>query len=105
MRCLLINVFGGGIMRCDAVADAILLAHQDVPFSVPVVVRFAGTNAELAKQRIAASLPQIELADDLGDAAAKCAHHAKSARVSTDTSSPAQSLWQSLMQRLPQVTK
>lgn len=105
MRCLLINVFGGGIMRCDAVADAILLAHQEGPFEVPVVVRFAGTNAELAKQRLKASLPQIELADDLGDAAAKCTEHAKTAHSPADTSSPVQNLWRSLMQRLPQTSK
>lgn len=102
--CLLINVFGGGIMRCDAVADAILLAHQDDPFKVPVVVRFAGTNAKLAKQRISASLPQVELADDLGDAASRCAHHAKTPQQSAGADS-APNWLQSLKQLLPQTSK
>ncbi|MBX2882807.1 MAG: ADP-forming succinate--CoA ligase subunit beta [Granulosicoccus sp.] len=104
VRCLLINVFGGGIMRCDAVADAILLAHQHEPFKVPVVVRFAGTNAKLAKQRISASLPQIELADDLGDAAEKCSRHAQSPQQPADAESTPNWL-QSLKQLLPQTSK
>ena len=48
LKCLLVNVFGAGIMRCDTIADGLLLAHLERPVSVPIVMRLAGTNAELA---------------------------------------------------------
>lgn len=66
---ILVNIFGGGIMRCDAVADALLLAHQRNPRSIPVIVRLAGTNATLAMQRLASSLPAVIIASDLSNAA------------------------------------
>ena len=66
---ILLNVFGGGIMRCDAIADALLLANRRQAFSVPVVVRLAGINSTLALQRIASSLPMVVITDDLANAA------------------------------------
>ena len=71
-ECLLINVFGGGIMRCDAVVDALMLVNKSQEFKVPVVVRLAGTNASLGLQRLKTSLPGVEIADDLAQAAARC---------------------------------
>lgn len=72
INCLLINVFGGGIMRCDAVVDALLLVNQATEINIPVVVRLAGTNASLGLQRLRASLPQVHIADDLASAAKSC---------------------------------
>ncbi len=69
-RSLLINVFGGGIMRCDAIADAILLARRRQPLKIPATVRLAGTNAALANRRLKESAPEIFLAANLADAAA-----------------------------------
>jgi succinyl-CoA synthetase beta subunit len=65
---VIINVFGGGIMRCDAVADALLVIGQEETLPVPIVVRLAGTNAQLAQQRIKASLPQVLVTADLSTA-------------------------------------
>jgi len=65
---LIINVFGGGIMRCDAVADALLVVGQEQTLAIPVVVRLAGTNAQLAQQRIEASLPEVVVTADLSTA-------------------------------------
>lgn len=42
---VLINIFGG-IVRCDAVAEAIIEAVKEVNVKVPVVVRLEGNNAE-----------------------------------------------------------
>ena len=66
---LLINVFGGGIMRCDAVADAILLSNTSSPISKPIVVRLVGTNAQVALQRLRDSLPVCHDSEDLATAA------------------------------------
>ena len=67
-KCLLVNVFGGGIMRCDTIADAILLLRHAAP-RLPMSVRLAGTNAELANRRLRESAPDIVLAGDLAEAA------------------------------------
>jgi succinyl-CoA synthetase beta subunit len=40
---VLFNIFGG-ITRCDEVARGILQALNEVPTSVPMVVRLVGTN-------------------------------------------------------------
>lgn len=68
---VLINVFGGGIMRCDTIADGILLVNREKPIKVPLVVRLAGTNAEFAIQRLRDNGPEIIFADNLADAAQK----------------------------------
>ena len=40
---ILVNIFGG-IIRCDMVARSIIDASREVGLSVPLVVRFSGTN-------------------------------------------------------------
>jgi len=67
---LLINVIGGGIMRCDAVSDALLILNEKQQINVPLVVRLAGTNSSLAIERLSASMPHIFVTTDLGSAAA-----------------------------------
>ncbi|MBM3327220.1 MAG: ADP-forming succinate--CoA ligase subunit beta, partial [Calditrichaeota bacterium] len=47
VKAVLINIFGG-IVRCDRVAQGIIDALTDLKVSVPVVVRLAGTNADMA---------------------------------------------------------
>lgn len=69
IRCLFINVFGGGIMRCDTVSDAIQVINRVRPFRVPLVVRLAGTNAELANRRLRESMPGVVLAANLSEGA------------------------------------
>jgi succinyl-CoA synthetase beta subunit len=49
VRVILFNVFGG-ITRCDEVARGILTTLNDIHTDIPMVVRLAGTNAELGKQ-------------------------------------------------------
>ena len=47
VKAVLINIFGG-IVRCDRVATGVVEAARRSHVRIPVVVRLAGTNAELA---------------------------------------------------------
>ncbi|NKB78279.1 MAG: hypothetical protein GKR96_14915 [Gammaproteobacteria bacterium] len=69
VKTLLINVFGGGIMRCDTISDAILMMNSTSPLNKPLVVNLSGTNANLANRRLKESMPQIRLAANLPEAA------------------------------------
>ena len=70
---VLVNVFGG-IAKCDVIAEALVKAGREVGFTVPVVVRLEGTNAERAREILTAArseLPTMQTATDLTDAADK----------------------------------
>jgi succinyl-CoA synthetase beta subunit len=67
---ILVNIFGG-IMKCDVVAEGIIAAVKETGLSVPLVVRLAGTNADLGKKFIAESGLNVIPAGDLDDAAQK----------------------------------
>jgi succinyl-CoA synthetase beta subunit len=70
VRAVLINIFGG-IVRCDRVATGVVEAARKVKVDIPVVVRLAGTNAELAGEILAASGLNFLVAKSLKDAAEK----------------------------------
>ena len=70
---VLVNIFGG-IMQCDKIARAIVAAAGEVGFSVPLVVRLEGTNVGAAREVLEsakADIPNMQVATDLEDAAAK----------------------------------
>lgn len=50
VKAILVNIYGGGILRCDTIAEGIGQTCRDQDLAVPLIVRFAGTNAELAEQ-------------------------------------------------------
>ncbi|WP_373084294.1 ADP-forming succinate--CoA ligase subunit beta [Sneathiella sp.] len=75
---ILVNIFGG-IMRCDVIAEGIIVAGREVALSVPLVVRLEGTNVDLGKKILADSGLPILSADDLGDAAEKIVKAVKEA--------------------------
>jgi succinyl-CoA synthetase beta subunit len=79
VRAILVNIFGG-IVRCDLIADGIINAVQNVGVNVPVVVRLEGTNAQAARERLAASGLAIIAALDLTDAAKKVIAAARAAQ-------------------------
>jgi succinyl-CoA synthetase beta subunit len=79
VRAILVNIFGG-IVRCDLIADGIINAVKNVGVKVPVVVRLEGTNAEVARERLAHSGLAIIAATDLTDAARKVVAAAKASR-------------------------
>ena len=69
VKSILVNIFGGGIMRCDTVADAILTALVEEPLRVPLVVRLKGVNAEVGLRRLKDSSHDIRFADSLTEVA------------------------------------
>jgi succinyl-CoA synthetase beta subunit len=79
VRAILVNIFGG-IVRCDLIADGIINAVKKVGVDVPVVVRLEGTNAEVARERLAQSGLAIIAATDLTDAARKVVTAARASR-------------------------
>jgi succinyl-CoA synthetase beta subunit len=77
VKAILINVYGGGILRCDTIAEGLATAAKDVGLTVPVVFRAAGTNAEIACKLLADRSVRVILARDLGEAARKVVAAAK----------------------------
>ena len=65
-----VNIFGG-IVRCDMIAEGIMAAVEEVGVDVPVVVRLAGTNAELGTEKLAESGLNIIAANGFTDGAQK----------------------------------
>jgi succinyl-CoA synthetase beta subunit len=76
VKAVLINIFGG-IVRCDRIANGIIEAVKVLDLNVPVVVRLAGTNAEVAKELLAESGVDLISADSFEDAATKVVEAAK----------------------------
>ena len=76
VKAVLINIFGG-IVRCDRIANGIIEAVKELDLNIPVVVRLAGTNAELAKELLAGSGVSIISADSFEEAANKVVEAAK----------------------------
>lgn len=73
VKAVLINIFGG-IVRCDRVAAGVVEAARKVRVNVPVVVRLAGTNAELAGEILRNSGMNFLVAASLKEAAEKVTH-------------------------------
>ncbi|NXQ25938.1 SUCB1 ligase, partial [Alaudala cheleensis] len=65
---ILVNIFGG-IMRCDVIAQGIVMAVKDLELKIPIVVRLQGTRVDDAKALITASGLKILACDDLDEAA------------------------------------
>jgi succinyl-CoA synthetase beta subunit len=70
VKAILVNIFGG-IVRCDLIAEGVITAVKKVGVKQPVVVRLQGTNAEKAREMLAASGLAVTAASDLTDAAKK----------------------------------
>ena len=68
VKAILVNIFGG-IVRCDLVARGIIEAAKNVEISVPIVVRLAGTNADVAAKLLQQSGVQFRVAQSLHEAA------------------------------------
>ncbi|HSM18825.1 MAG TPA: ADP-forming succinate--CoA ligase subunit beta [Hyphomicrobiales bacterium] len=52
VKVVLVNVYGGGLLPCDTVADGIATALKRGERKVPLVFRAAGSNAKLARERL-----------------------------------------------------
>ncbi|MDB5841604.1 MAG: ADP-forming succinate--CoA ligase subunit beta [Herminiimonas sp.] len=70
LKAILVNIFGG-IMKCDVIAEGVIVASKAVSLQVPLVVRMKGTNEEIGKQMLADSGLPIIAADTMEEAAQK----------------------------------
>jgi succinyl-CoA synthetase beta subunit len=68
-RAVLINIHGGGMQRCDTVAEGLTVALRRARRQVPLIVRLAGNNADFARVRLKGSGVDFIEADDVDDAA------------------------------------
>jgi succinyl-CoA synthetase beta subunit len=76
LKAILVNIFGG-IMRCDTIAEGVIVACKAVNLAVPLVVRMKGTNEDLGKKMLADSGLPIISADTMAEAAQKVVAAAK----------------------------
>lgn len=70
VKAILINIFGG-IVRCDRVANGVVEAAKVVDVKIPIVIRLAGTNADIAADILRNSGMSFLVAANLKDAADK----------------------------------
>lgn len=70
VKAILINIFGG-IVRCDRVANGVVEAAKVVDVKIPIVVRLAGTNADIAAEILKNSGMSFLVAENLKEAAEK----------------------------------
>ncbi len=70
LKAILVNIFGG-IMRCDVIAEGVIVASKAVHLTVPLVVRMKGTNEDIGKKMLADSGLPIISADSMEEAAQK----------------------------------
>lgn len=73
VRAILVNVHGGGMQRCDTIAEGIAVALRHTKRRVPLIVRLAGNNADFARTRLAGSSVEFTDASDMADAISKLA--------------------------------
>ena len=72
VKAILINIFGG-IVRCDRVAEGVIQARKNIEVNLPLVVRLAGTNADVAAEMLEKSDMDFSVGHGLKDAAEKVA--------------------------------
>lgn len=71
VNAILVNIYGGGILRCDTVAEGVAAACREEGLRVPLIVRAAGTNGELARKILMSQGIPVTFAQTLAQAAAK----------------------------------
>ena len=79
VKVMLLNIVGGGITRCDVVAEALASACRAAGRSVPIVARFEGVNRELARKVLRDTGVEAIHAESLGDAAVRAVRAAAGA--------------------------
>ncbi len=65
---MLINVHGGGMQRCDTIAEGIAIAVRRTGRKLPIIARFAGNNADFASVRLKSSGVAFDEASNMTDA-------------------------------------
>jgi succinyl-CoA synthetase beta subunit len=80
-------------MRCDTIADGLLLAHLEAPVGIPIVMRLAGTNSELAISRLEKSGLPIQFVENLEAGAEKIVYIEEQNGNTSTHSSWAKTAW------------
>jgi succinyl-CoA synthetase beta subunit len=68
-RSVLVNVHGGGMQRCDTIAEGIGIAVRRAKRTVPIVICMAGNNADFARTVLANTGVRHVACSDAWDAA------------------------------------
>jgi succinyl-CoA synthetase beta subunit len=76
VKAVLINIFGG-IVRCDRVANGVVEEAKRLHVKVPIVVRLAGTNSDIAGKILEESGLTFSVASTLAQAAEMAVEAAK----------------------------
>ena len=71
VRAVLLNVHGGGMQRCDTIAEGVGIAMRRTGRNPPLVVRLAGNNAEFARTRLQSYGIRFEEGADMQDAVSR----------------------------------
>ena len=69
---ILLNILGG-FVRCNLIADGIVAAASEVGLNVPMVIRFEGTNKDIAKEILDNSRLPVIWADSMEESVEKLA--------------------------------
>ena len=75
VKAVFVNIFGG-IVRCDLIAEGLLMAAQRFTRGLPIVVRLVGTRAAEGQALLAASGLAVEAVADLKEAAERAVRRA-----------------------------
>ena len=75
VKSVFINIFGG-IIHCDMIANGIIEAIKEINFTLPLVVRFQGTNAAQGRDIINQASMDLISVDDFTEAAKKAVEFA-----------------------------
>ncbi|HRY06082.1 MAG TPA: acetate--CoA ligase family protein [Hyphomicrobiaceae bacterium] len=78
VRSILVNVHGGGMQRCDTIAEGLGVAIGKVGRHPPLVIRMAGNNADYAHTVLANNGVTYQAAENLAEAASLAVAAAKS---------------------------
>lgn len=70
VQAILVNIFGG-IVKCDLIAEGVIVAIRQTRMKLPVIVRLEGTRVAEGKELLQNSGLAVITADDLDDAAKK----------------------------------
>ncbi len=68
-KAILVNVHGGGMQRCDTIAEALGIALRRTPRNIPIVIRMAGNNADFARTVLNNNGVKYVAADTMAEAA------------------------------------
>lgn len=71
VKAVLVNLYGGGVLPCDTVAEGIATALKRASRKLPIVFRAAGSNADLACGRLKSYGITYIPATDMADAVSK----------------------------------